>query len=78
MKSWKGSFRGSSADNLHEILKAYTKKPGNEYYARYVSIVQSSGTGKSRMNDELAKDIVYMPVNLSRGDIHTSSRSSLH
>ncbi|CAA7265136.1 unnamed protein product [Cyclocybe aegerita] len=34
-------------------------------YARYANLVQSSGTGKSRMNDELAKKILYIPINLS-------------
>ena len=35
-------------------------------YARYASFVQSSGTGKSRMNDELAKTLLYLPVNLRK------------
>ncbi|KAI0302586.1 hypothetical protein BC826DRAFT_422138 [Russula brevipes] len=34
-------------------------------YARVVSHVQSSGTGKSRAHDELAKGIFYIPLNLA-------------
>lgn len=37
---------------------------GNIPYARYAALIQSSGTGKSRMNDQLAKKIVYVPVNV--------------
>ena len=38
------------------------KNPIGSPYARSLAIVQSSGTGKSRMNDELAKQIVYVPM----------------
>ncbi|KIL61713.1 hypothetical protein M378DRAFT_42226, partial [Amanita muscaria Koide BX008] len=33
-------------------------------YARYLAIVQSSGTGKSRMIEELSKKHLVIPVNL--------------
>ncbi|CAA7265146.1 unnamed protein product [Cyclocybe aegerita] len=34
-------------------------------YARYADLVQSLSTGKSRMNGELAKKILHIPINLS-------------
>ena len=43
----------------------YVSRSGLEgRYARYASISQSSGTGKSRMVDELAKTILCLPMNL--------------
>lgn len=35
-------------------------------YSNYVSIVQSSGTGKSRMVDEAAKLVFTIPLNLRK------------
>jgi hypothetical protein len=37
---------------------------GAKYYSNYLPIVQSSGTGKSRMVDELAGEIFTIPLNL--------------
>lgn len=37
-------------------------------YAHYTSIVQSSGMGKSRTVDELAKDHFVIPLNLQKED----------
>ena len=34
-------------------------------YARYVAKIQSSGTGKSRTQDQVAKSILYIPINLA-------------
>ncbi|KAI0308934.1 hypothetical protein OF83DRAFT_138866 [Amylostereum chailletii] len=61
-----GKFRGDSARLLHDILASYLDSPtGTNFHARYVSHIQSSGTGKSRGHDELAKDILYIPLNLA-------------
>ncbi|KAA1471223.1 hypothetical protein DENSPDRAFT_99917 [Dentipellis sp. KUC8613] len=64
--SWFREFRGDSADVLYKTLKSYCKPPGSGPgpYARYAAFVQSSGTGKSRQIDELAKRIVCIPINL--------------
>lgn len=45
-----------------------TLAKGEEPYARYATFTQSSGTGKSRMNDELAKSVLYIPINLAAKD----------
>ena len=42
-------------------------KDAKQPYARCAAFTQSSGTGKSRMNDELAKSIFYIPMNLRDG-----------
>ncbi|RPD56220.1 hypothetical protein L227DRAFT_656305 [Lentinus tigrinus ALCF2SS1-6] len=43
-------------------------------YARYAHFTQSSGTGKSPMNDELAKKILYLPINLGKDSRHRIPR----
>ena len=51
---------------LERVLEAYANRSDFEAkYARYASITQSSGTGKSRMVDELAKKMFCIPMNLS-------------
>ena len=62
--SWKESFRGGSADLLYRILTSYLEDGYYNAYARHASFVQSSGTGKSRQMDELAKRVVSIPLNL--------------
>ena len=37
-------------------------------YARYCSIVQSSGMGKSRLLDEFSKEHFLIPINLRPDD----------
>ncbi|KAI0806787.1 hypothetical protein C8Q74DRAFT_1362378 [Fomes fomentarius] len=64
--AWHAQYHGDT-NALYTILKLYTMHTNYRSYAtRYASFVQSSGTGKSRMNDELAKKILYIPINLSR------------
>jgi len=63
VKSWDSKFVGNIPTALHGILRGYMKRTG--LYARVASHVQSSGTGKSRAHDELAKQILYIPLNLA-------------
>ncbi|KAI0737715.1 hypothetical protein C8Q80DRAFT_1052075, partial [Daedaleopsis nitida] len=63
--SWHRPFQGSP-DPLLVTICQYMQQSGVESseYARCAAFTQSSGTGKSWMNDELAKKIPYIPVNL--------------
>ncbi|KAJ6572596.1 hypothetical protein B0H10DRAFT_1006946 [Mycena sp. CBHHK59/15] len=61
--SWCSEFRGDSACLLYSIITDYMK--ATAHYARYAAQVQSSGTGKSKTNDELAKTVIYVPINLA-------------
>ena len=63
VKSWDSKFVGNIPTALHGTLREYMKRTG--LYARAVSHVQSSGTGKSRAHDELAKRVLYIPLNLA-------------
>src|SRR5258708_991043 len=69
IKSWETEFVGSHVTVLHDTLCNYMTKAS--LYARVMSHVQSSGTGKSRAHDELAKRLLYIPLNLA-GPLATS------
>ncbi|KAM6498654.1 hypothetical protein JOM56_006602 [Amanita muscaria] len=59
--SWTSQFIGPAASALRQhIMHYYNKKPN--WYANYLAMVQSSGTGKSRTIDELSKTILTIPV----------------
>ncbi len=45
-------------------MKKHWEKAEGTAYGRFLSIVQSSGTGKSRMIDELSKEHLVVPINL--------------
>ena len=53
---------------LKGAMTVWMGEPSQEPYARSLAMVQSSGTGKSRMNDEMAKKIVYVPMVLAEHD----------
>ena len=67
VKSWDKEFRGDLSTVLRGILRHYMTI-GTSLYAPVVPHVQSSGTGKSRTHDELAKRILYIPLNLASSD----------
>ena len=78
MRSWDIDYVGDTSHLLSEHLASY---PGDEgSYARYTSIVQSSGTGKSRAIDELSKTHLVVPLNLrqeSKGNFLRISQPSM-
>ncbi|KAF8907965.1 hypothetical protein CPB84DRAFT_1768288 [Gymnopilus junonius] len=66
MASWKAKYVGTSPDLFELVLGDYMQF--THHYAFCVSHLQSSGTGKSRVHDELAKRIFYVPMNLAAED----------
>jgi hypothetical protein len=62
MQSWDIKYVGNADDLLYDHLSSYPKD--EDKYARYTSIVQSSGMGKSRAIDELSKKHLVVPLNL--------------
>lgn len=65
VKSWAIPYHGDA----HQVLRVAIKKMEEERniehaYANMVSIIQSSGTGKSRMVDQLATVEFVFPFNL--------------
>jgi hypothetical protein len=65
--SWNRRFEGPAADallHLHTISTYLTKPPSGSpsSYANCAPLVNSSGTGKSRMVDELSKRIITVPM----------------
>ena len=77
MNSWFDlDFRGDAAKALLKTISVYLVQ--QKVYAQHAVIVNSSGTGKSRMVDELAKTIITVPMCLrgpkSSGWIYYCSR----
>ncbi|KZV65247.1 hypothetical protein PENSPDRAFT_614293 [Peniophora sp. CONT] len=60
--SWGYPFQGSAHKALWDHIEKYAK--ADQYYAPYCSIVQSSGTGKSRCIDVLSTEHLLVPMNL--------------
>ncbi|KAH7919076.1 hypothetical protein BV22DRAFT_1134113 [Leucogyrophana mollusca] len=72
-KSFVRPFRGAAVDGLYEYLTNNNAKFSNPdsspQYAKFCSIVQSSGTGKSRLMTELrTKDVILLYMNLRPKD----------
>jgi len=59
--AWDSSFQGNAAAVLLKIIQMYLDRT-HETYSRHTSIVNSSGTGKSRMVDENAYEIITIPM----------------
>jgi hypothetical protein len=62
-KSWEYPFQGNAASGLWEHIEAHYNPSDFRVYAHYAAIIQSSGMGKSRTVDELAKDHFVVPLN---------------
>jgi hypothetical protein len=78
ISSWDHEYLGSASDCLFETIKIIVKSRKIEaflpkFYAPILSIIQSSGTGKSRTVDELSKKCIVIPVNFRgyMGEIDT-------
>ena len=62
MESWDVKYVGDADKLLYDHIATYSIDADN--YARYTSIVQSSGMGKSRAIDQLSKKHLVVPMNL--------------
>ncbi|RDB30775.1 hypothetical protein Hypma_005735 [Hypsizygus marmoreus] len=65
VKAWKDPYQGAWSNLFVRALDDINhKRPRGEDYSNFLPIVQSSGTGKSRLVDEAAKEIFVIPFNL--------------
>jgi len=62
MEAWDVAYVGNAAGLLYDHIATHSKDMDS--YARYTSIVQSSGMGKSRTVDEFSKQHLVVPLNL--------------
>ncbi len=58
--AWKGEFKGNAAEALLDTIAVYLALDG--VYSYHANILNSSGTGKSRLVDELSKSIITVPI----------------
>ena len=61
IEAWSSNFKGDAAAVLLATISDYLDKK-RECYARLASIVNSSGTGKSRMVDQISTKIITVPM----------------
>ena len=77
-KAWGTEYRGEYPrlllDNIRNMSKSWPQPA--QPYAKQVAIIQSSGTGKSRMVHELSKLIFTIPFNLRLGDESGGARGA--
>jgi hypothetical protein len=59
--AWSRKYKGDAATVLLKSIADFLNKE-REPYARQTNIMNSSGTGKSRMVDELARRIITVPM----------------
>ena len=65
-REWRSEFIGSSIDILRNLVLDEEEDFGTNYYAKTIPIIQSSGTGKSRLLDEIGKEFLTMTFILRR------------
>ena len=68
ISAWSTEYRGKSAESLLQSIDDVHNQPVERRYAKIVPIIQSSGTGKSKTVDEIAKTRILFPLCL-REDI---------
>ena len=76
IRSWDQKFKGNATNVLLGTISTYLSNMGT-WYANCASIVNSSGTGKSRVVDELSKKVITINICL-RGDSSNGSLLYFH
>ncbi|KAI0260881.1 hypothetical protein BC834DRAFT_503581 [Gloeopeniophorella convolvens] len=66
---WKAEYKGSAAAVFVKYLRRLACDPTMLPRARTFVVVQSSGMGKSRMVNEVAKTVITVPMNFHSDDI---------
>ena len=59
--AWKTPFRGSGARLFQRCLYDMNNSRSNKLFANFLALIQSSGFGKSKLVDEVAKLIFTIP-----------------
>jgi hypothetical protein len=72
VRAWSGDFKGHAAEALFNVISDLLN-PKAVAYSKAACIVNSSGTGKSRMVDELSKSIITIPICLRQKGSHGTS-----
>ena len=64
MSSWEQPYVGRDDVILAETICKLKKDGGDALYKNIMPVIQSSGTGKSRLAHEAAKRFVTLPLNV--------------
>ncbi|KAG9096326.1 hypothetical protein FRC06_008772, partial [Ceratobasidium sp. 370] len=63
-RAWKEPYVGSAPRLLRKAMDRMNAQRADNDYANFLPIIQSSGMGKSRTVDELARQVFTLPFNL--------------
>ena len=66
-RHWQRQYHGDALNAIKERLNRYEiaqQERSLAYYAKYITIIQSSGTGKSRLVDQLSKEFFTIGLTL--------------
>ncbi|EUC63824.1 hypothetical protein RSOL_430110 [Rhizoctonia solani AG-3 Rhs1AP] len=68
VSTFETDYRGNSAQNFIDVTNHYARESASaanvKLYNKAISVIQSSGMGKSRMADEIGDTIFTIPANL--------------
>ncbi|GJE94111.1 hypothetical protein PsYK624_102790 [Phanerochaete sordida] len=70
--SWKEPYVGRYDEILYDTILSMKEEANGASFKNILPIIQSSGTGKSRLAHELAKLVVTIPVNIRSGKDRTA------
>ena len=62
MKAWNSVYHGFAHKALLRAVDAVHSLPAVANYAKIIAIIQSSGTGKSKTVDAIAKERIAIPM----------------
>ena len=62
VRAWGHPFKGRAAEVLLSTLSSLLNKSRSVHTQQHIHVVNSSGTGKSRMVDEVAKTVITVPM----------------
>ncbi|KAL6303725.1 hypothetical protein BKA93DRAFT_786438 [Sparassis latifolia] len=71
MAAWYSPYIGNAHVALLDAIKEMNRTRGDQGYANYVPIIQSSGTGKSRVVDQLASLVFTVPFNVREENVES-------
>jgi hypothetical protein len=72
--AWRVPYQGNYSNLLEKCITQMNSTRTYEHtYSNFIPIVQSSGTGKSRLVDQVAKAIFTIPFNLRSTEDKTGS-----
>lgn len=62
MDAWKSEYYGNAHKTMLQAVDEIHNMPLDKHYAKILTVVQSSGTGKSKTVDKIATERIVFPL----------------